>query len=130
MSYEFFNKFLEMTNNYPSFIVLRKDGKKVLGFCFLQAYNPFPVFNKTAKITYFLEKKEIGKGIGKIILEKLEKEAKNNGIINLLADISSENIISIKFHIKNGFKECGRFRNIGIKKGKKFDVIWMEKTLN
>lgn len=130
MPYEFFNKFLEMTKNYPSFIVLRKDDKKVIGFCFLQPYNPFPVFNKTAKITYFLEKKEIGKGIGKIILEKLEKEAKNNGIINLLADISSENLLSIKFHLKNGFKECGRFHNIGIKNGKKFDVIWMEKTLN
>jgi phosphinothricin acetyltransferase len=129
MSYKFFNKFIEMTKNYPSFILLRKDDKKVLGFCFLQPYNAFPVFNTTAKITYFLEKKETGKGFGKIILEKLEKEAKDIGIINLLADISSKNFISIKFHLKNGFKECGRFHNIGIKKGKKFDVIWMEKTL-
>ena len=95
LSYEFYKKFLEMTKGYPAFIIKNKDNEKVVGFCFLRAYNPFPVFRETAEITYFLEKNEIGKGIGKKALNKLEEEAKKIGINKLLANISSENITSI-----------------------------------
>jgi L-amino acid N-acyltransferase YncA len=129
LPYEFFNKFLEITKGYPAFVIRNNDSKKVIGFCFLRAYNPFPVFKETTEITYFLERNEVGKGIEKIALKKLEEDAKKIGINNLFAHISSENIQSINFHGKNGFKECGRFHNIGKKKGKNFDVVWMEKTL-
>lgn len=71
----------------------------------------------------------MAKGVGKQALEKLEGEAKKIGIKKLLVDISSENIQSINFHKKNGFVECGRFHNMGKKKGKYFDVVWMEKNL-
>ncbi len=129
LPYEFFNKFLEITKGYPAYVIKSKENDKVIGFCFLRAYNPFPVFKETAEITYFLDKNEVGKGIGKKTLDKLVNEAKKIGIKRLLADISSENIQSIQFHKKNGFNECGRFHCVGKKKGKYFDVIWMEKTL-
>jgi L-amino acid N-acyltransferase YncA len=105
------------------------DSKKVIGFCLIRAYNLFPVFKETAEITYFLEKNEVGKGTGKIALKKLEEEAKKIGINKLLADISSENLQSINFHKKNGFKACGRLHNVGKKKVKNFDVVRMEKIL-
>jgi len=130
LTYEFYNKFLETTKGYPAFIIKNKNDGKIVGFCFLRAYNPFPVFKETAEITYFLEKNEIGKGIGKEALNKLERKAKKIGIKKLLANISSENITSIEFHKKNGFKECGRFHSIGKKKDKHFDIVWMEKTLS
>ena len=130
LPYEFYNKFLEITKGYPAFIIKNADNGKVVGFCFLRAYNPFPVFKETAEITYFLEKNEIGKGIGKKALNKLQEEAKKIGINKLLANISSENTTSIEFHKKNGFNECGRFHSIGKKKDKHFDIVWMEKTLS
>jgi len=129
LPYEFFNKFLELTKGYPAFVIENAESGKVVGFCFLRAYNPFPTFRETAEITYFLEKDEVGKGIGGKALEKLEGEAKKIGIKTLLADISSENMQSIAFHKKNGFTECGRFHHIGKKKGKNFDVVWMQKIL-
>jgi phosphinothricin acetyltransferase len=51
------------------------------------------------------------------------------GVKHLLANISSRNKQSIGFHLKNGFTECGRFHNIGRKKGDYFDVVWMEKEI-
>ena len=127
--YEFFNKFLELTKGYPAFIASNKENNRVLGFCFLRAYNPFPVFRETAEITYFVEKKAVNKGIGFAMLVKLEEEAKKIGIQTLLANISSENTPSINFHKKNGFTECGRFHKVGKKKGTYFDVVWFEKSL-
>ena len=130
LPYKFFHRFIEMTKGYPAFIVKNKKTKNVIGFCFLRAYNPFPVFKETAEITYFIGKNDVGKGIGKEMLKKLEEEAKKIGIKRFLANISSKNIQSIQFHKKNGFKKCGQFHNVGNKKGKNFDVVWMEKALN
>jgi len=51
------------------------------------------------------------------------------GITTILASISSLNEGSLAFHQKNGFRECGRFRDIGVKKGRSFDGIWMQRVL-
>jgi L-amino acid N-acyltransferase YncA len=128
LPYEFFSKFLEMTKGYPAYVI--KNNVRVIGFCFLRAYNPLPVFRKTAEITYFIEKNEVGKGIGKEALGLLEKKAHEMGIKHLLASISSPNEQSLRFHIRNGFIECGRFRNIGTKNGESFDVVWMQKDIH
>ena len=68
-------------------------------------------------------------GIGKKIMEFFIQEAKKINIATLLADISSLNKQSIKFHEKMGFAHCGRLRSVGRKFGKDFDVIWMQKLL-
>lgn len=127
LPYEFYGRLWEMTRNYPAYTI--KKGDAVVGFCFLHAYNPFPVFKKTAEISYFIHPQQVGKGIGKQALALLEQEAKTLGINILLANISSRNESSIVFHEKNGFKECGRFNNIGEKKGQAFDQIWMQKSI-
>ncbi|MCX7749490.1 MAG: GNAT family N-acetyltransferase [Clostridia bacterium] len=129
LPYEFYGKFLEMTKGYPAFAMKDENKDRVLGFCFLRAYNPFPVFKEAAEISYFIHKDDVGKGIGEEALNVLQQEAKKMGIRNLLASISSENEQSLKFHRKNGFRECGRLHQIGNKKGKRFDVVWMEKEL-
>lgn len=64
-----------------------------------------------------------------MLLTSLEKEAAEKGITNILANISSLNPNSIKFHQKNGFIECGRFKKVGKKKGQEFDTVWMQKLL-
>jgi phosphinothricin acetyltransferase len=69
------------------------------------------------------------KGIGEAILDYFVEEAKKRGIDSILASISSLNELSIDFHLKNGFKECGRFLQIGRKRGRDFDLIWMQKML-
>jgi L-amino acid N-acyltransferase YncA len=126
--YEFYDKLLEMVKEYPAFSIKVKE--KTIGFCFLRAYNPFPTFRECAEISYFIDKDFTGKGIGKIVLHKLEAEARKKGIKTILASIASENYQSLVFHKKNGFKECGRFEKIIRKRGKQFDIIWMQKMLD
>jgi len=130
LPYEFYGKFLEMARGYPAYVIKNNDTGKVIGFCFLRAYNSMPVFRETAEVSYFLDQDETGKGIGKEALELLEKEGVKMGIKYLLANISSLNDQSLQFHKKNGFVECGRFLHIGRKKEKNFDVVWMEKEIN
>lgn len=128
LPYEFFGKILEITKEYPAYVIIGSAGK-VIGFCFLRAYHTSPVFSETAEVSYFIEKEHVGKGIGKDALALLEKEGKNRGIKYLLASILSRNEPSLRFHKRNGFTECGRLLNIGKRNGQHFDVIWMEKEI-
>ena len=127
MPTQLYLRFLDIAKAYPAFVV--KGGAEIIGFCLLRPYNPFPVFKETAEISYFLKDGHTGKGIGRQVLSKLEEEAGKAGIKRLLADISSENRGSIDFHLKNGFTQCGTFKNVGKKFDKSFDVVWMEKEL-
>lgn len=124
---EFFKHFLEMTKGYPAYVI--KIDENIAGFCFLRAYNPFPVFAKTAEISYFIDNRHLRKGLGVKCLQKLEEDAANMGISSLLASITSENKESISFHKKNGFIEYGCLPSVGLKFGKAFDIIWMGKQI-
>lgn len=123
----FFEKLLEMTEGYPAFVL--KSDDDVVGFCFLRAYNPFSTFKNTAEVSYFINEKHSGKGLGQIVLDKLIDAARKQGITTILASVSSRNAHSLVFHRKNNFSECGRFRHIGRKFGEAFDVIWFSKQI-
>jgi phosphinothricin acetyltransferase len=128
LPYEFFDHFLKMCEGYPALTAKDEQGN-ILGFGMLRAYNPFSTFSQTAEITYFIKSGYTGRGIGKKMLDYLLAEAKEKGITSVIASISSLNEGSINFHKKNGFVECGCFREIGKKRGKTFDVVYMQKML-
>lgn len=129
LSYDAFDMFLQMSQDYPTAKVIDKNGRAI-GFGMLRSHNPMPTFAKTAEITYFIDPDHTRKGIGTKLLRFLEEEAMKKGITNILANISSLNPESIDFHKKSGFIECGRFKNVGRKKGKLFDTVWMQKVLH
>lgn len=125
---DYYDNFLTISNKYPAFAIIVKG--KVVGFCFINFYNPLSSFKETAQITYFIDKDYKGKGIGTMALNRLEVEAKKYGIKNILANIASINKESLAFHSKNGFVKCGEFENIIKKKDIEFNIIWMQKKLN
>jgi len=126
--YEFFRMFREVMKGYPT--VGARDGSGALvGFAFLHPHNPMPTFAHTAEVTSFIRPECTGKGIGSRMLAHLEGEGRKRGISCLLVSISSLNEGSIRFHARHGFVEVGRFREIGRKKGRLFDTVWMEKTI-
>ncbi len=128
MEYGCFDIFMEMAKGYPSLVAKAETGD-VVGFAFLHPYHPASTFNRTAEITYFILPEHTGKGLGKIILDRFIEEARKLGVDNLLVNISSHNRKSLTFHRNYGFNECGRFRKVGRKFGKSFDVVWMQKRI-
>lgn len=128
LPYQAFDMFLKMSDGFPSGTIKDQNGK-IVGFGMLRSHNPMPTFSQTAEVTYFIHPDHTGKGLGKMLLDSLEKGAIDKGITTILANISSNNPNSIRFHEKNGFIECGRFRRVGRKMGEEFDTVWMQRML-
>lgn len=120
--------FVKSKDESISFYVLEVDSK-VVGFCRLKAYLPFENFKHVGVLTYFIMPEYTHKGYGSVLYRKLEDDARKRGIRTLLAHASSLNNVSIKFHEKQGFKECGRFKTVAQKFGEYFDIVWMQKFL-
>lgn len=113
---------------YPFVVADGDDG--VVGFAYLSPFHPVPTMRHTANLTYFLHPAHTGRGLGTVFLERLLEAGVDIGISNFMAHISSENPGSIRFHQRHGFVECGRFVNVGLKNGRSFDMVWMQKDLS
>ena len=108
------------------FVVAEIEGE-VVGFAYLSPFHPVPTMRQTANLTYFLHPEFTGRGIGAAFLEHLLEAGKTLGITNFMAHISSLNPGSIRFHLAHGFTKCGSFINVGVKKGRPFDMVWLQK---
>ena len=128
--YGFFDQFLKLTEGYPTVTVRDEENSgRFVGFAFLRPIHPLRTFRRAAEITYFIEPGYTGRGIGSNILERMIGAAKRMGIDTILANVSSLNEASRRFHERHGFAECGRFRRVAKKKGEDLDAVWMQKIL-
>jgi phosphinothricin acetyltransferase len=112
-----------------AFYVVETPGKEVAGFALLRHHQIAEAFKRAGEITYFILPQHERRGLGARFMEIILADARAAGVETLLANISSLNEVSLNFHLKHGFKECGRFQRIGRKFGRDFDVIWMQKFL-
>lgn len=128
VDYGHFDKYLANARELCGFAVLDGEGK-VIGFCQLKPFDSVSTFERSAELSYFLEPGSTGKGIGAIVFAKLLEEARKRGKTRLFASISGDNAASLKFHEKQGFRECGRFRGAGNKFGRDFDIVYMQKEI-
>jgi len=101
----------------------------IAGFALLKPFFPFPAFKKTGMVTYFIAPEHTGKGLGALLLSRLNEDAKKNGIRMLLVNISSKNEGSVRFHAKHGFTVAGTLAGVGEKFGEPFDVVWMQRPV-
>jgi phosphinothricin acetyltransferase len=120
----FRSKYLQAPD-YP-FVVASAE-REVVGFAYLAPFQPVPTMRRSAMLTYFIRPDHTGKRLGERFLDLLVDEGKRLGVTNYLAHISSANDGSIRFHRKHGFTECGRFREVGVKGGRTFDMVWMQR---
>jgi len=110
-----------------SVVLENPDG--MAGFGFLKPFLPMPVFRKSGMLTYFIAPDAVGRGLGKQLLARLTEDARKEGIEMLLANMSSRNEASLRFHRRQGFRETGHLTGVGEKFGEPFGIIWMQKNV-
>lgn len=120
------DQFIKLLEHTKIILVIR-DNEKVIGFGYISNYKPYPNFNRTGLLTYFILPEYTGKGLGTKLFNELISKGRTIGITNYLAHISSKNEQSIRFHEKYGFEEVGRLKNVAVKFGEQIDIVWVQK---
>jgi phosphinothricin acetyltransferase len=71
-----------------------------------------------------------GRGIGTLLYQALFAELAAEDIHRLVAGVAQPNDASNALHRRLGFRELGRFTEVGRKFGQYWDVLWFERELH
>lgn len=107
---------------------LTEEGR-VLGFCGLIPFSSREAYQVTAELSLYLEPNCRRKGYGQAMLDLLEREARDRGFVSLVARVCADNVASIGFFEKNGYKRAGYYEKAGYKFGRLLDVAAYQKIL-
>jgi len=117
------------TKYYPVLVLVREDetpGETVMGFCSLNEWNWKQGYRFTTDCSIYLKNATHRQGFGRQMLSELLKEGKRRGFRSVIATITADNLPSIQFFMTMGFRQVGRFENIGYKFGQWLDVVYLE----
>lgn len=113
-----------VTRSYP-WIVCSVDGQ-VKGYAYASSWKERSAYRHTAEVTIYVEKGEIGKGLGRALLARLLEELRKMDIHVVMAVIALPNDKSVALHEKFGFRKAAHFTEVGYKQGAWIDVGYWE----
>lgn len=112
----------------PHYLVAEDDGK-ILGYAYAHPFSARAAYRRSAEVTIYLDKDQMGKGIGSELYDALEEDLRGSGIHNLYAIVMHPGYGSVEFHERKGYRIVGKLTDCGEKFGKLWSVVYMEKNI-
>jgi L-amino acid N-acyltransferase YncA len=102
----------------------------VIGYAYAGPFRERAAYDATVEDSIYMAPEAIGLGIGRGLLVALIQACKVAGAKEMLAVIGdSENAASIGLHRALGFDDRGTLRGVGVKFGRKLDVVILQMSL-
>ena len=92
-------------------------------------YAARPAYQWSAELTVYLRQGVSRRGLGSRLYGALMELLRLQGVRNVYGCVTAENTASVAFHHALGFREAGRFSQVGYKLGRWLDVLWLEKAI-
>jgi len=112
--------FLQRPARYP--IVVYEENGTVLGWASLSLWSDKMGYIDTVENSLYVSPAARGRGVGKLMLDKLITMGRQNGIHLILARIADGNETSLRLHRSCGFESVGILKEAGKKFGRLIDV--------
>ena len=131
---EFRGRIEKTLEKYP-YLVLEEDGV-IEGYCYAGVFKARAAYDRSCEVSIYVDRARRGRGFGGMLYRELEKELPKLGITNLYACIADPVVpdeyldrSSELFHGRMGYVKVGEFHGCGMKFGRLYNMIWMEKIL-
>lgn len=105
--------FHQYNDVHPLFVA--EVGNRVVGYGSLSPFNKKEAYAKTVENSIYVHKDARGKGVAKLLLEKLIVAAKEVEHHSIIALITKGNDVSVKLHEQYNFQYVGVLREVGSK---------------
>lgn len=103
----------KINKKFPIIVAVLND--EVVGFGYYSEFRFREAYKFTVEHSVYVSNNHHGKGIGKLLLQKLIDLAKIQNLHTMIGVIDSENVNSIQFHERFGFEKVGFIKESGFK---------------
>lgn len=131
---EFIERMERVLAKYP-YLAAEADGE-IVGYAYAGKFKDRAAYDWAVETSVYVREECRGKGVGRMLYEKLEEALLWQGITNLNACIAYPvredeylSLDSVRFHEKMGYQMAGRFHACGYKYERWYDMVWMEKLI-
>ena len=109
---------------------------EILGYAYASPFHERDAYQWCVEMSIYLKKDHRRSGLGRMLYEELERQLKDQGILNLYACIGYPDhedeyltFASVRFHEKMGYSMIGVFHKCGYKFNRWYNMVWMEKII-
>ena len=111
------------------YLVAERAGR-VVGYSYASLFRPRVAYRFTLEDSIYVDAAEVGRGIGRVLLEPLLLRSTELGYRQMVAVIGGrETIPSIRLHEALGFAHVGVLPAVGFKFGRWIDIVLMQRAL-
>jgi phosphinothricin acetyltransferase len=132
---QFERRIARTLERYPYLVAVCEN--EVVGYAYAGTFKDRAAYSHSCELTIYVGREHHGRGVGRALYRRLEELLVDQGICNLYACVSYAEAAdpyltqaSVRFHEALGFAICGRFTACGLKFGRWYDMVWMEKLVN
>jgi phosphinothricin acetyltransferase len=104
------------------------DGR-VAGYATSSPFRPRAGYDRTVETSVYVRDGLAGRGIGTRLYAALFRALEGEDIHRFLAGITTPNPASVALHERFGFRQVGRFDEVGRKFDRWWDVVFFEKRV-
>ena len=117
----------KLSKGFPILVATLEEA--VVGFGYFSEFRFKQGYKHTVEHSVYIASSDIGKGIGKQLLQALIHLAKENNFQTMIGVIDAENSSSIFFHEQLGFTNAGTLKRVGYKFDRWLDTVYMQLML-
>jgi len=119
---------MKTEHNFPVIGIVDQE-KRLLGFGTYGVFRIRPAYKYTVENSLYVHKDFRGKGLGKILLDEIIKNAISQNYHCIVGVIDSSNTTSISLHKSFGFRFSGRIEQVGYKFNRWLDADFYQLIL-
>ena len=119
---------IDATQSEHEWLVAELDGV-VIGFAYGSKHRSRGAYQTSCEVSAYVSDAVQGRGIARLLYERLFERLVELGYCNALAGIVMPNNTSVAFHVAMGFTLVGVYHHVGFKHGAWHDVAWYERIL-
>jgi phosphinothricin acetyltransferase len=114
--------------NFPV-IGIEAEDSALIGFATYGSFRHFPAYKYSVEHSVYVEKSHRGKGLGRILLQRIIEAAQAQDYHTMIGVIDSENAASMRLHEAFGFEKCATLREVAFKFNRWLDIVFYQKIL-
>jgi phosphinothricin acetyltransferase len=101
----------------------------IIGYASSSRFRVKPAYESSVETTIYLDPESTGLGYGRALYEHLLQALTGTAVHRCYGVIALPNEASVSLHKKLGFREAGRFTEVGYKFDQFWDTLWMERSM-